>query len=45
MIISFEKKLGIYKNTREGKDDTVTILVAEEWEDLGRKWNWENLIC
>jgi ADP-ribose pyrophosphatase YjhB (NUDIX family) len=31
-IHSFERKLGVYKNTQEGKNDTVTILVAKKWE-------------
>lgn len=41
-IKSFEKVLGTYKNTREGKDDTVTVLVAEQWEKKEEgKWNLE----
>ncbi len=40
-ILSFEKVLGEYKNNQEGKNDTVTVFVANEWRDGGRKWNWE----
>lgn len=42
-IKKFERVLGIYLNTQEGKHDTVTILVAEEkeWKDKGKKWNLE----
>lgn len=40
-ILSLEKILGEYKNDQEGKDDTVTVFVAQKWNDCGRKWNWE----
>ena len=40
-IKSFEKVLGTYSNTQGGKNDTVTVLVANEWEDLGRKFSIE----
>lgn len=42
-IKKFERILGTYLNTQEGKHDAVTILVAEEkeWEDKGKKWNLE----
>ena len=40
-IKSFNRKLGVYKNTKEGRNDTVTILIAKDWQDSGRKWNWE----
>ncbi len=40
-IESFERKLGTYKNTTGGKNDTVTVLVAQKWEDRGKKWNIE----
>lgn len=32
VIRDFERKLGVYKNTLEGKNDTVTILIAKNWE-------------
>lgn len=40
-IKSFERVLGTYKNTTGGKNDTVTVLVAEEWIDNGKKWSLE----
>jgi len=42
LIQSFARKLGVYRNTGEGKNDTVTILVAKEWTPgPKKKWNLE----
>jgi 8-oxo-dGTP pyrophosphatase MutT (NUDIX family) len=40
-VNGFSKKLGVYKNTKEGKNDTVSIFVSEDFKDLGRKKNFE----
>jgi 8-oxo-dGTP pyrophosphatase MutT (NUDIX family) len=41
-ISSFSRRLGVYKNRSEGKRDTVTILVANDWQEGGKlKWNLE----
>jgi 8-oxo-dGTP pyrophosphatase MutT (NUDIX family) len=40
-INSFVGKLGVYKNTHEGKNDTVTVLVSEEFMISPFKKNFE----
>ena len=41
-IGEFERTLGEYNNTAEGKNDTVTVLIAREWKTLIQsKWSLE----
>lgn len=40
-IVKFDRVLGTYRNSQDGRSDTVTVLVAKEWRDMGRKWTLE----
>ncbi len=41
-IDTFERVLGIYKNTQGGKNDTVTVVVAGDWiEGSKKRWSLE----
>lgn len=44
IIHSFSSPLGIYTNTREGRKDTVTVLIAGLWNESHgerKRWNLE----
>ena len=43
-ISTFERVLGVYKNTQGGKNDTVTVIVAGDWTECSKKkWSLEIL--
>ncbi|MFT5179964.1 MAG: 8-oxo-dGTP pyrophosphatase MutT (NUDIX family) [Candidatus Paceibacteria bacterium] len=39
--LEFDRILGKYRNTREGRNDTVVIVIIKKWADHGRKANFE----
>ncbi|MCB9805531.1 NUDIX domain-containing protein [Candidatus Nomurabacteria bacterium] len=39
IVTKFAKRLGTYKNNQEGKNDTLTILVANDFKK-GPRWNF-----
>jgi len=46
IVDGFANNLGEYFSTQEGRDDTVTVLVARLWSDRGKRpWSFEIKKC
>jgi len=43
-VKSFSKKLGTYRNSKEGKDDTISIFVCDDWEVSNKLSFYENIM-
>jgi ADP-ribose pyrophosphatase YjhB (NUDIX family) len=42
-VLSFDRTLGIYENTHQHRNDTVTVMVSTNWVDHGQKTRLEIL--